>query len=119
MRKPLIGITSDDYLANNAPKYSRNFILRQNYCSAIEKAGGVPIILPYIIELIDQYSSYLDALIISGGDFDVDPSYFGEAQESKHVTTKPVRTSFEIKIINNLNYLYQLQSNFHLYLHLY
>ena len=102
MEKPLIGITSDDYLKNNTPSYNNNFILRQNYCSVIELAGGIPVIIPYSNNLIKEYSISLDALIISGGNFDVDPFYFGESINSDQVKTKPSRTNFEIELTKEI-----------------
>ncbi len=102
MNKPIIGITTDDYLPERAPKYSENFILRKNYCSAVEKAGGVPIIIPYSINLVNNYSNFLDAIVISGGNFDVDPSHFGEEINSHVIQTKPSRTDFEINIIKEM-----------------
>ena len=102
MKKPLIGITSDDYLKNKTPSYNKNFILRQNYCSVIELAGGLPVIIPYTNNSAKQYSIYLDALIISGGNFDVDPSYFGESIYSDQVKTKPSRTTFEIELAKEI-----------------
>jgi Predicted glutamine amidotransferases len=45
MKKPLIGITADyDYNPKN-PEYTKNIILRKNYCSVVELAGGLPFIL--------------------------------------------------------------------------
>ena len=77
MSLPIIGITSD--LENNGG-YSKYpwYALRQNYCSSVTKSGGLPIIHVNEIHLVDQYSELLDGLIISGGDFDINPEYFGE-----------------------------------------
>ena len=97
MSLPIIGITSD--LENNGG-YSKYpwYALRQNYCSSVTKSGGLPIILVNEIHLVDQYSELLDGLIISGGDFDINPEYFGEKINYSSVKTKSARTEFEIKI---------------------
>ena len=50
----------------------------------------------YIIENID----FLDGLLISGGDFDIDPSFYGQKIRSNKVKTIPKRTEFEMDLIN-------------------
>ena len=46
---------------------------------------------------VQEYSKKIDALIISGGNFDIDPSHFGETTNSSYVKTKPERTDFETR----------------------
>ncbi len=99
MKKPLIGITAD--LDNQSLSSTQStFKLRKNYCDSIIKHGGIPLIIPHFYELISNYIEILDGLIVSGGNFDVDPVYFGEKKSSIHVSTKPERTEFEFKITN-------------------
>ena len=97
MKKPVIGITADIDKQSLSSKQSI-FQLRKNYCDCIIKHGGIPLILPHFYELISSYIEILDGLIVSGGNFDVDPEYFGEKKSSIHVSTKPERTKFEFKI---------------------
>ena len=102
MKKPLIGITADyDYNSKN-PEYTKNIILRKNYCSVVELAGGLPFILSPTENLAQEYSKNIDALIISGGNFDIDPSHFGESTNSAYVKTKPERTNFEINLAKEI-----------------
>jgi putative glutamine amidotransferase len=97
---PLIGITADSEEPGGYSKFPW-YALRQNYCSAITKAGGVPLILPHEPELVGHYAEMLDGLVVSGGAFDVDPGLFGE---SRHVTvvTKEDRTRFELDITRSM-----------------
>jgi putative glutamine amidotransferase len=97
MPQPRIGITVD---AEGAGGYSRFpwFALRQNYCSAVARAGGLPILLPHEPALVEGYIAAIDGLIVSGGNFDVDPALFGAASRHPKVTTKDQRTFFELAL---------------------
>ncbi|HRK96553.1 MAG TPA: gamma-glutamyl-gamma-aminobutyrate hydrolase family protein [Rhodospirillales bacterium] len=97
MPQPRIGITVD---AEDAGGYSRFpwFALRQNYCSAVSRAGGLPLLLPHEPALIEDYIATIDGLIVSGGNFDVDPALFGAGTRHPKVTTKDQRTTFELTL---------------------
>ncbi|TAL00557.1 MAG: gamma-glutamyl-gamma-aminobutyrate hydrolase family protein [Rhodospirillaceae bacterium] len=94
---PLIGITAD---SEEPGGYSRFpwYALRQNYCSAVATAGGVPLVLPHEPSLVGRYAAMLDGLVVSGGAFDVDPRLFGEANRHVTVVTKEDRTRFELDL---------------------
>lgn len=92
---PLIGLTLDCEPAGgyaSLPWYA----LRQNYFEAVAAAGGMPIALPHLPELAEAYVAGLDALIITGGAFDVDPALYGAAEAHPTVSLKPGRTAFEL-----------------------
>ncbi|MBM3502803.1 MAG: gamma-glutamyl-gamma-aminobutyrate hydrolase family protein [Alphaproteobacteria bacterium] len=91
---PLIGITVDSEPPGG---YSKKpwFALRQNYCEAIHRFGGVAFLLPHDLAAIPTYVERLDGLIISGGAFDIDPTLFGAENRHETVTTKDTRTRFE------------------------
>jgi putative glutamine amidotransferase len=95
MTHPIIGITAD---AESAGGYSNLpwYALRQNYASAVADAGGLPLILPHQPELAEAYLDQIDALVITGGAFDVDPALFGAAEQHAEVVLKPARTDFEL-----------------------
>ncbi|MGZ9035041.1 MAG: gamma-glutamyl-gamma-aminobutyrate hydrolase family protein [Rhodospirillales bacterium] len=97
MPQPRIAITVD---AGDAGGYSRFpwFALRQNYCSAISRAGGLPLLLPHEPSLIEDYIATIDGLLVSGGNFDVDPALFGAGERHPKVTTKDGRTAFELAL---------------------
>lgn len=69
--KPLIGITAS--LEANTIK------LQRENSKAIEQAGGIPIILPYLDQqdTVDELADRIDGLLLSGGG-DIDPFLFGE-----------------------------------------
>lgn len=90
MPRPLIGITTDTH--DDGKQYESPFA----YSIAVEKAGGIPVLLPYrtdasvIPELVDR----LDGMVFSGGN-DLDPSAYGEKYEPGTVPVDPLREKFE------------------------
>ncbi|MFZ6720338.1 gamma-glutamyl-gamma-aminobutyrate hydrolase family protein [Undibacterium sp. Ji49W] len=94
MRKPLIGISPDrNDEANNIESH---FFLRRNYCSAVAAGGAIPLILPYQMELVEHYLDTLDAIVLSGGMFDIDPIRYGaRPAHNSQMCLKPDRTQFE------------------------
>ncbi len=95
--KPTIGITMD-YEENKTYSKFPWYALRQNYCSAISKMNAIPIPLPHENTLIPDMLSLIDGLVISGGAFDIDPSYFSETTKYKNIVTKKKRTDFELDV---------------------
>ena len=94
MSTPVIGITLDREEPGGYSKFPW-LALRENYCRAVSKAGGVAVLLPHETERAEEYLSLIDGLIVSGGAFDIDPALFGAAERHATVTTKDARTAFE------------------------
>ena len=92
-RKPVIGVTLDREEPGGYSKFPW-FALRENYCRAISNAGGLPVLLPHEPDLADDYLALIDGLVVSGGNFDVDPALFGATERHPKVTTKDRRTAF-------------------------
>jgi putative glutamine amidotransferase len=97
MKQPLIGLTLDSDEGEGVAKSAR-YGLRANYADAIAEAGGMPVGLPHAPDAIDSYADRLDALVVTGGAFDVDPAMFGADAKHATVTLKPNRTSFELGV---------------------
>ena len=95
--KPLIGITTD--YENNNKSYSKYpwFALRENYVKSLEKLGANCVILPLSNNIMNL--KLLDGLVITGGNFDIDPKYFGQKIKSNKIKLKSKRTIFELKLI--------------------
>lgn len=96
MKDPVIGITMDCELGGNEA-WSRYdwYALRRNYAEAVVHAGGVPILLPQEEGMVDAYLDRIDGLLVTGGNFDLDPSLYGSSERHGTVSTKPKRTDFE------------------------
>ena len=95
--RPLIGITLDSEPPggySNMPWYA----LRENYCDVVRDAGGLPIALPHDPGAAPEYIARLDGVIVTGGDFDIDPGLFGDSSRHPTVRTKDIRTAFELAV---------------------
>ncbi len=97
-KRPLIGLTLDAEQPGGYSKYPW-YALRQNYTSAVAAAGGLAVALPHDAGLAEAYLDRLDALIITGGAFDVDPALYGDAERHDTVELKSGRTSAELAIL--------------------
>ena len=97
MKRSIIGITVD---SESPGEYSRQpwYALIKNYFQMVSDAGGGPILLPHEIKLINLYIEKIDGLLITGGDFDIDPQLYGEKKKFRKIKSKKNRTNFEIEI---------------------
>lgn len=91
---PLIGLTLD-HTAPSGHHKSGRYVIRENYCKAVSDAGGIPFCLPHETGLALTYADRLDALVVTGGAFDIDPKLFGDNSQHSTVTLKEDRTKFE------------------------
>lgn len=98
MKKPIIGVTLDSEQPGGWSKYAW-YALRTNYAGAIAAAGGLPVALPHHPELAADYLDRLDALVVTGGAFDVDPALYGDGAKHETVTLKAGRTQAELALV--------------------
>jgi putative glutamine amidotransferase len=97
-KRPLIGLTLDAEPPGGYSKYPW-YALRQNYISALTAAGGLAVALPHEAALAAEYLDRLDALIVTGGAFDVDPALYGDSERHATVALKADRTSAELALL--------------------
>ncbi len=96
-RRPIIGVTLDSEAPRGYSKYPW-YALRQNYAEAIIAAGGLPMALPHAPDLAAAYLDRIDALVVTGGAFDVDPALYGDGEQHATVTLKAGRTAAELAL---------------------
>jgi putative glutamine amidotransferase len=96
-RRPLIGITLDAEAPGGYSKYPW-YALRANYAEAVIAAGGLPVALPHAGALANEWLDRIDALVVTGGAFDVDPALYGVAGRHATVTLKEDRTMAELAL---------------------
>ena len=96
-KRPIIGITLDSEQPGGYSKYPW-YAVRQNYADAIVAAGGLPVALPHNADLAGPYLDTIDALVVTGGAFDVDPALYGEGEVHATVTLKENRTAAEMAL---------------------
>jgi len=82
--KPLIGLSPSYY----EHKEMDRSILGKSYTDSVQRAGGLPVLIPPIIEQTDlaQLIQKLDGIVLTGGD-DLHPGYYGESSDP--LTPKP------------------------------
>ncbi len=98
MKNPIIGITLD--FENNSG-YSKFpwYAIRENYLTSLHKFGAIPFPLFHTSSVNSEFIKTLDGLVITGGNFDIDPSLYAESIDgSRNIKSK--RTNFEIEIFN-------------------
>ncbi|MDH4223724.1 MAG: gamma-glutamyl-gamma-aminobutyrate hydrolase family protein, partial [candidate division Zixibacteria bacterium] len=80
-------------------KYPFDYLKRQYYL-AVEKAGGIPILLPNLRDrnLLDHMLKLVNGLLISGG-YDVHPGYYKDNKLHPSTKLTPDRDRFEIAIV--------------------
>ena len=98
MKRPVIGICAAienarwaawDVLVNLSPR---------TYSLAIQRAGGLPLVLPpddVSAEEPDELLEMLDGLILAGGS-DIDPASYGARPHPETKNTRPERDRFEL-----------------------
>ena len=96
MKKPLIGITLDSQESGNYSKFPW-YAIRENYLNCVYEFGAIPFPLFHNLETINEFSKKLDGLLITGGNFDINPKLYNEST-SKKLIFKKQRTDFELKL---------------------
>lgn len=94
--KPIIGMTT------SVSSENKTFV-SQDYLDCIANNGGVPVLLPNqpIEKNIDLYASWIDGLLVTGGD-DIDPTLFGEEPHRYLGEIVPERDHFEKRLLEKL-----------------
>jgi putative glutamine amidotransferase len=103
--KPLIGVTADiddGSRFNEKLKGKRIVHLWERYLLAVRDAGAAAVLLPPSANQADAgvLLDRIDGLLVSGGAFDVPPSYYGEHPiKAAGVKPKLERSQFERELI--------------------
>ena len=96
MKKPIIGVTLDSEDPGHYSKFPW-YAIRQNYLRSVEDLGGIPFPLMHSLNIINDISKLVDGIIITGGNFDINPSIYGQENTNSR-NKKNIRTTFEIKL---------------------
>src|SRR5437899_7672809 len=103
MRKPVIGIAPDfnPGAGKGGSESEATIFIRNRYVTAVEAAGGIPVILPVItkqavsIAILDR----LDGLVLTGSGPDIDPRRYGERKRFPFKVMSQERTDSEIALV--------------------
>ena len=96
-QRPYIGITVDSK-GPSEESVSPLYLLKQNYCASIVAAGGIPLLLPHELDLVDSYLMLIDGLLVTGGGHDIHPLLYGDNTLHPTVALNPSRVAFELAI---------------------
>ena len=98
--RPVIGVTLDAEPPGGYSAYPW-YALRCNYADAIIEAGGLPLPLTHHAERAADMLDLIDALVVTGGAFDVDPALYEEgATTHPTVVLKHGRTAAEHALLH-------------------
>lgn len=97
---PIIGVTAYEEPARWDVWIRQAALLPMSYPRAIERAGGVPVLIPPVDELggLTALVRRLDGLVLAGGP-DVDPARYGARRHPETGPPQPRRDRFELALI--------------------
>jgi putative glutamine amidotransferase len=97
IQKPLIGIVLDLEEKGDYSIYPY-YVLRQDYFTAITKAGGIPVGVSLATGNVEDYVVQLDGLLLPGGDYDIPPHVYGDDSIHETVVMKKGRLDFDVML---------------------
>lgn len=98
MSRPLIGITAYLEAARWGDTVREAVLSPPSYARAVEKAGGVPVLLPPLgLGGIDDCVRALSGVILAGG-CELDPGLYGAAREERLAEPQHHRDRFELAL---------------------
>ena len=97
MARKVVGITCSTQTTEEG---GARQTLNRAYVWAVERAGGIPIVLPVTTEkdVIARYLSVIDGLLLSGG-VDVAPAYYGQEPHPRLGSVDADRDTTELPLI--------------------
>jgi putative glutamine amidotransferase len=102
MTRPVIGMCTALERARWSVWDQPAMLLARNYVDAVQRAGGLVLMLPPDAKLVEdprEVLDLIDGLVLSGG-ADIDPSAYGQQAHAETVETVPERDSFEIALVS-------------------
>jgi putative glutamine amidotransferase len=100
MARPVIGLCTALERARWSVWDQQAFLLPRSYVDAVQRAGGIALMLPPDERAIDEPDvvlDLLDGLILAGG-ADIDPGAYSAARHAETTGTVPERDTFEIAL---------------------
>jgi len=100
---PVIGITPDlNSRGELCPGEHFALAVSEQIPRALLNAGGIPMVLPPISSrhTLGEALRHLDGIVVTGGNFDIHPRYYGESPLEGLRDIKELRTQFELALIS-------------------
>jgi putative glutamine amidotransferase len=96
--RPVIGITSYAERVRYGVWDFPAAVIPMAYVSAVERAGGRPLVVPPSEEGVEETLDALDGLLLSGGE-DIDPARYGAEAHPQTVGVRPERDRAELALL--------------------
>lgn len=96
--RPLIGLTTSQPTEAALGRLFNGASRR--YMEGLEEAGALPLLLPNLPDLADEYAQRLDAILFTGG-VDVHPRHFGQHPRRGLGVVDEERDSFEMALFHS------------------
>jgi putative glutamine amidotransferase len=99
-RRPLIGICTAVEEVSWGPWRTLCDLVPRSYVVAVQRAGGVALLLPpddAVAESPDELLDLLDGLVLAGGS-DIDPAGYGARPHPETTGSRPERDRFELAL---------------------
>ncbi|MEA2271517.1 MAG: putative glutamine amidotransferase [Solirubrobacteraceae bacterium] len=100
MTRPAIGICTALEQARWSVWDEQAMLLPRSYVDAVQRAGGLALMIPPDAELVadpDEVLDRIDGLLLAGG-ADIDPTAYGAERHAETTHTVPARDVFEIAL---------------------
>jgi putative glutamine amidotransferase len=98
--RPLIGVTTYTGEVNWGVWTLPTALAPLAYVTAVERAGGRPLLVPPSEDAVDETVDVLDGLIFSGGE-DLDPGSYGAEAHPETQRTRPDRDRAELALLRH------------------
>lgn len=95
MKNPIIGVTPS---GGTNDLGVRSYSIAADYTTAIERAGGIPLVLPLHVENTEAMLDVLDGIVFSGGG-DINPTLFGQEHHESLSYMDDERDTFEMALM--------------------
>jgi putative glutamine amidotransferase len=100
-RRPVIGLSMAVEQARYGVWNELAALLPMNYARAVQRAGGLALMLPpdpFVTDHPDELLDRIDGLVTAGG-ADIDPGTYGAEPHPATGTTRPERDEFELALL--------------------
>lgn len=98
MPRPVIGLSTYREQARFRVWDTAADLLPARYAQSVEAAGGIPVLLPQVVDAAETVVSRLDGLVVCGGN-DIEPSRYGAEPHQQTAGWRSERDTWELALL--------------------